>query len=663
METTETPETQETPETIEISETKETQETPETKETKETPETPGFYEHKSSSIIDEKICYICDCGSEKILDNYQFNECHHYYCVLCLFRNIFIEHINELIEQNEITIKCKCNKGKIRFTLKEIDDILEFKSKINEKNEKYIQMCKLHDSKCNLFCKKCQKYICYHCKSNHESHKIVLDTIYVRMYKDFIKGMPLKFKYSENFKLNLDKSFDKFNKDLTEKTSSVIKEIDELIDKLISIKKNYILKLKEIQENGLQSMNLITSFYREYYYDLEKIDSDYDIFSLRYLASYKKELDEFEMKYHIGIFPKLEEIRNQIDTFKSLTENPFSLKMKYVDIPTTFREIIRTIGHEGPINCLSRIGDSQFISGSSDNSIKFWNLEDAELKPYECINKYTGEIGCILLLKDNRLCYTCLKDSWIKISEKIKTFTKGDEIKNSEDKYKVANTLSEHTKSVTGLIQLDNNNLVSASRDDKIIVWQMVQDNFIKSFEMKDVHHCNDEKSGVYSLCKLDNNNFISGGADGNIKFWENINKNEYKCIQEFGEHKDKVRNLVLLKDDYLCSASDDGFVKVWTKKDKKYQLYWEKEIKDELITCLAGLENGILITGSSSKNHGIYANMRVWEKIGNEYCLKENIKKHLKKITAVMELDWGNVVSTGEDGVIIIWKSGVLYD
>jgi hypothetical protein len=62
------------------------------------------------------------------------------------------------------------------------------------------------------------------------------------MYKDFIKGMPLKFKYSENFKLNLDKSFDKFNKDLTEKTSSVVKEIDELIDKLLSIKKKLYFK-------------------------------------------------------------------------------------------------------------------------------------------------------------------------------------------------------------------------------------------------------------------------------------------------------------------------------------------------------------------------------------------------------------------------------------
>ena len=203
----------------------------------ETGETPTIFEHHSSSNLDEKKCYICDVGSERILDNYQFNECHHYYCVLCLFRNIFLEHINELIEQNEITIKCKCNKGKKRFTLKEIDDIIEFKSKINENNEKYVQICKFHDSNCKLFCKNCQKYICYHCKSNHESHKIVLDSIYVRMYKDFIKGMPLKFKYSENFKLNLDKSFDKFNKDLTEKTSSVVKEIDELIDKLLSIKK------------------------------------------------------------------------------------------------------------------------------------------------------------------------------------------------------------------------------------------------------------------------------------------------------------------------------------------------------------------------------------------------------------------------------------------
>ena len=613
----------------------------------------------------EKICYICNKGADKILDSYEFHHCHHYYCVYCLFRNIFLYHINEFIEQNEITVKCRCTKGKKKFTLKEINDIIKFKSDINENYEKSEQICKIHDSNCDLFCKNCQKYICYHCKLNHDSHKIVQNSLFARMYKEFIKGMPLKFKYSENFKLNLDKSVDKFNKELAEKTNSAIKEINELIEELCNIKKNYILKLKEIQENGLSSINLIKSFYYEYYSDLSNISSINDIFSLSYLASYKKELDNFEMKYNVGIFPKLEEVHNQIKILKSLTEQPFSLKVNYIDVPNTFREVIRTIGHEGQINCLTRIGDNQFVSGSSDSSIKFWNLEEEDLKPYECIDKYTEKVGCILLLKDNRLCCSSLESSWIKIYEKIKTFYK-DEIKiDSEDdiKYNVSITLGEHNKSVTGLIQLDNNNLVSGARDDKIIIWEMVKDNFIKSFEIKNSHNIGD-KGGVYSICKFKKNNFLTGGIDGKIKFWiKDLNNNEYNCSQEFGMHNSKVRFLVLLENGNLCSASDDGFVKVWIKKDEQFQLLWENEIKDEIITCLAGLKNDVLVTGSSSTKHGIYANMRIWEKSGDYYLIKENIKKHLKKITSVVELDWGNVVSADENGVIIVWKSGVLYD
>ena len=40
-----------------------------------------------------------------------------------------------------------------------------------------------------------------------------------------------------------------------------------------------------------------------------------------------------------------------------------------------------------------------------------------------------------------------------------------------------------------------------------------------------------------------------------------------------------------------------------------------------------------------------------------------ETIKKHYKPIKSIIELDWGNVVSAGEDGVIIIYKSGILFD
>lgn len=609
----------------------------------------------------EKRCYICDNDSKLILDNYQFNECNHYYCVFCLFRNIFLNHINEFqyFEQNEITIKCKCKKGKKKFSFQEIDDIIEYKSK--ENHDKLTKYCRMHDSDCELFCKNCEKYICYHCKTEHESksHKIVWISVFIRMYKEFIEGMPLKFKYIENFKLNLDKSVDKFSKDLEEKTNSAIREINELINELYEIKKNYISKLKKIKEEGLESINLVKKFYLEYYSDLMNINSDNDIFSLRYLANCKTELDNFEMKYNIGIFPKLEDVHKQIQNLKSLTEHPFSLKMNYIDIPTTFRELIRTIGHDEQINCLSRTGDSKFISGSSDNSIKFWNLENEELKPYECMDKYTGNVGCILLLKDGRLCFSSLDDFWIKICEKLETLPNEEEQTNSEYKYNVSCSLSEHTKPITGLIQLNNNNLVSSSRDEKIIVWEMENDNFIKSVELKQAH-----KGGVYTICEIDNNNFISGGADGLIRLWEKkLNQNEYICTQEFGLHKDKVKHLVYLKNNNICSAGDDGFIKVWTKKEEKYEILWEKEIKDEKITCLTGLKNCFLITGSYAKKHGIYAYMRVWEKNGDDYFVKENIKKHLKQIKAVIELDWGNVVSAGEDGVIIVWKSGVLYD
>ena len=41
------------------------------------------YQRRSSSIIDKKICYICDTGAKKILDSYEFKDCHHYYCIDC----------------------------------------------------------------------------------------------------------------------------------------------------------------------------------------------------------------------------------------------------------------------------------------------------------------------------------------------------------------------------------------------------------------------------------------------------------------------------------------------------------------------------------------------------------------------------------------------------
>ena len=616
----------------------------------------------------DKKCIICGKTSKNIFNNLKFIECQHIYCEYCLFRTIFKNNINELIEKNEIIINCKCNKGKLKLSLKQIDDIIKFKSNIDEEqDENYIPHCDLHNSDCDLFCKNCEKYICYSCRNEpeHKNHKFVLIKILVRMYKEFIKGMPLKFKYSEEFKLNLDKSVDKFCKELAEKTNAVIKNINFLIEELNKIKNDYIKKIKEIQEYGLESLNLIKSFYFEFYHDLSNIDNDNDIFSLRYMAHFNSEIDNFEMKYNIGILKKLEDIKNQSDIFKSWIENPFSIKINFREIPKTFREVIRALDHEGSINCLTKIGNNQFVSGSSDNSIKFWNLDDVEFKPYDSIDKFTGTVGTLLLLKDDRLCSTSINENWIKVYEKIKTFLENNE-KNVNYKYNISLTLSEHKMPVTSIIELENNFLISGSKDEKIIIWKP-DGTIFNNYDSIQAH-----KGGVYSLCKLKDNEFASGGFGGIIKLWKNNNEpiiennnTKYYCYQVINGHKDKIRCLILLNNNNLCSGSDDCSFIIWKKNDnnKKYEIFWTKEIKNEKITCLCELKNGFLLTGSNNSKSSNPANLRVWEPVINSYEKREKISKHYKNIKSIIELDWGNVASAGEDGVIIIWKNGVLFD
>lgn len=611
----------------------------------------------------KKICYICGGTSKDIFTNFQFDECHHIYCVYCLYRVIFQNNINEFIDKREIIIHCKCKKDKKKLSINDINDIITYKSKMDtEKKEKGNLKCVTHNSNYDYFCKDCEQYICSSCGSelNHKNHKLVLVTNMVRMYKEFIRGIPLKFRYSEEFKLNLDSSVEKFNKDLAEKTNTVLKGINKLIEELNYIKKEYISILREIQAKGLESINLMKSFYFEFYHDLSDIENDNDIFSLRFLAHFNFELENFEMKYNMDILNRVEEFLKQTNLLKSLINIPFSLKINNKEIPKTFREVIRTLGHEGSINCLEKIGNNQFISGSSDNSIKFWNLDDAEFKPYDCLNKYTGSVGYLLLLKDNRLCTTTTSENWIKIYEKIKISDETNDNGDKENyKYIISLTLSEHKMPIKSMIQLENGFLISASKDESIIIWEST-DNIFKKMDSIQAH-----KGGVYSLCQLKENKFASAGADGNINLWKKNDSNDKYFLDQSikSAHKGKIRCLILLNNNNLCSGGDDGYVKVWKENNNKYEISWSQQFKNEILTCLCELKNGFLLTGSYAPKYMETANLRVFEENKNIYEEKEIIKKHYKSIKSIIELDWGNIASAGEDGVIIIWKSGVIND
>ncbi len=99
-------------------------------------------------------CYFCGATLKNILKKYNFKECDHFYYVYCLYRVIFRNNLKEIIDQNEIIVKCKCNKGIKKLSLKEIDEIIKEKSKLDEQqNENTNKICSKHNQIVNFFAK------------------------------------------------------------------------------------------------------------------------------------------------------------------------------------------------------------------------------------------------------------------------------------------------------------------------------------------------------------------------------------------------------------------------------------------------------------------------------------------------------------------------------
>ena len=59
------------------------------------------------------------------------------------------------------------------------------------------------------------------------------------------------------------------------------------------------------------------------------------------------------------------------------------------------------IGHTGSVNTIAKLNSANLASGSSDSSIKIWNIEDGALL---CtLEEHTAKVTKILVLPDGRL--------------------------------------------------------------------------------------------------------------------------------------------------------------------------------------------------------------------------------------------------------------------
>jgi len=228
---------------------------------------------------------------------------------------------------------------------------------------------------------------------------------------------------------------------------------------------------------------------------------------------------------------------------------------------------IRTLeGHTASVNSFVW-ADGNLISGSSDKTIKVWDLKSGT-----CIRTLEGhEDGVRSLLWVDGMLISGSRDKTIKVWDlKSCTFIR---------------TLEGHSRSIQSLVCV-NGNLISASVDG-IKIWDIKSGTCTRTLPV--------EGHGYVPLVSADGN-LISGSGYFNslIKIWD---LNSGTCTRTLKVDKSHVRSL-LWANGNLISAFDDGSIKIWDLKNGRCATTLKRDDPNFDIVPLFFWADGNLIMG-----------------------------------------------------------------
>jgi len=214
------------------------------------------------------------------------------------------------------------------------------------------------------------------------------------------------------------------------------------------------------------------------------------------------------------------------------------------------RSILDFVGHTALINAIASFcGGTRLISGSQDQTVKIWNVEDGScIKTLEGHTELVWDV-CVLVGGEEKedLIVSGSSDNTLKVW-------------NIEGK--CLKTLKGHSHWIYCVIPFDTKHVLSGSYDYTVKLWNVMDGEgvCIKTFE----GHYN----SVWCVCKYDDRHFLSGSYDSDVKFW-NISKE--KCISTLTGHNHAVYSLILIETGWpqnqkcVVSGSYDKTIRIWT--------------------------------------------------------------------------------------------------
>ena len=215
--------------------------------------------------------------------------------------------------------------------------------------------------------------------------------------------------------------------------------------------------------------------------------------------------------------------------------------------------------------------------------------------------------------------------------------------KNKKKKYMLENinSIESHNNWVTSVSVFPLGNIVSVSKDQSIIIYDI---NFKISQKIENAHY-----DGISYVDIKDDNNFITCSFDKSIKLWKK-NKNQfinYKTLSN--AHNDAISKVIYCSNGNFISCSWDNTIKIWKENNDNYENIITLEHQKKVCSILLLEDKNILISSGLDKT-------MLWELHLNElnYCSIYFIKT----ITDTC-CQWnGGICRVGKDKIIYQDKS-----